>query len=185
MKFGVGYFKFNNNKKLWINSLQDLCDTWSIIRKGGRLIYWCIGVGSESDDTQKRGTSTSNGSMSHASKNRKTSTDDKAEQVAEIKAKLKGKHGSKKNELQYHLWSEVVASGMHTGMHKLPSYSMFGGPRKTPVKQHSNSQASPNTSTAISPASRTMELRGKCIFTLKSWLDCMMLVLTQEEFDKE
>ena len=37
LKFDVGYF--NKNKKLWINCLQDLCDAWSIVRKGGRLTF--------------------------------------------------------------------------------------------------------------------------------------------------
>ena len=46
LKVDVGYF--NKNKKLWINCSQDLCDAWSIVRKGGRLTFWCVGVGSES-----------------------------------------------------------------------------------------------------------------------------------------
>ena len=75
LKFDVGYF--NKNKKLWINCSQDLCDAWSIVRKGGRLTFWCVGVGSESDDAQKRGASTSNASTSHPSKKRKISMDDK------------------------------------------------------------------------------------------------------------
>jgi hypothetical protein len=82
LKFDVGYF--DKNKKLWINCSQDLSDAWSIVHKGGRLTFWCVGVGSESDDTQKRGAGTSNGSTGHASKKRKISTEDKAEQVAEI-----------------------------------------------------------------------------------------------------
>ena len=73
----------------------------------------------------RRGASTSNASTSHPSKKRKISMDDKAEQVAEIKAELKGAHGSKYNELQYRLWSEVVVSGMHTDMHKSPSYPVW------------------------------------------------------------
>ena len=60
LKFDVGYFY--KNKKLWINCSQDLHDPWSVVRKGGRLIFWCIGVGSESDSTQKRGASASKGS---------------------------------------------------------------------------------------------------------------------------
>ena len=46
---------FNSNKKVLINRSQDLCDFWSIVRTGGCLTFWCIGIGSESDDTQKRG----------------------------------------------------------------------------------------------------------------------------------
>ena len=88
LKFDVGYF--NKNKSLWINCSQDLCDAWSVVRKGGCLTFWCIGVGSETDGTQKSGASTSNGSTGHASKKRKISSDDKAEQVAEIKAETKG-----------------------------------------------------------------------------------------------
>ena len=73
-----------------------------------------------------------------------------------------------------------------TDMHKPPSYPMFGGPRKTPVKQRSDSQTSPTTSTAISPASRTMELRGKCISHIKELVGLRDVgALTQEEFDKE
>ena len=112
-----------------------------------------MGVGKESGDTQKKGAKASDASTSHASKRRKISSEDKAEQVAEIKAELKSMHGTKYNELQYRLWSEVVVSGMHTDMHNPPSYPMFGGARKTPVKQCTDSQAS-----TTSPASRTMEL---------------------------
>lgn len=105
----------------------------------------------------------------HASKKRKISTEDKAEQDAEIKIELKSIHGSKYNELQYHLWSEVVVSGMHTDMHTPPSYPMFGGPHKTPVKQHTDSQTLPSANTAISPASRTMELqKANVLLILKS-----------------
>ena len=149
-------------------------------------MFWCVGIGSESAGTQKNGVNASNGSTGHASKRRKTSNEDKAEQVAEIKAELKGIHGSKYNELQYRLWSEVVVSGMHTDMQKPPSYPMFGGPHKTPVKQHTDSQASPSTSTAISLASRTMELRGKCIAHIKELVELRDAgALTQEEFDKQ
>ena len=73
---------------------------------------------------------------------------------------------------------------MHTDMQKPFSYPMFGGPRKTPVKQCTNSQASTSTSTAISPASRTTELQG--IAHIKELVElCNAGALTQEEFDKE
>lgn len=173
-------------KKLWINCSQDLCDAWSIVREGGHLTFWCIGVGSESDGTQKRGASASDNSAGHASRKRKITTEDKAEQVDEIKAEVKGIHGSKYNELQYRLWSEVVVSGMHTDMHNPPSYPMFVGPRKIPVKQRTNAEASPSTTTAISLASRTMELRGKCITHIKELVELRDAgALTPEEFDKE
>lgn len=71
-------------------------------------------------------------------------------------------------------------------MQNPPSYPMFGGPRKTPVKHRTDSQASPSTTTAISPASRTMELRGKCIAHIKELVELRDAgALTQEEFDKE
>ena len=53
LKFDLGYF--NKNKKLWINCSQDLCDAWSIVCKGGRLTFWCVGVGGDTGQgTQKK-----------------------------------------------------------------------------------------------------------------------------------
>ena len=70
--------------------------------KGGRLTFWCVGVGGDTGQgTQKKGANASSANAGHASKKRKISTEDKAEQVAEIKAELKSIHGSKYNELQY------------------------------------------------------------------------------------
>ena len=37
LKFDVGYFK--QGKKLWLNSLQDLKDAWSLLNEGGRLTF--------------------------------------------------------------------------------------------------------------------------------------------------
>ena len=100
------------------------------------------------------------------------------------RAELKSIHGSKYNELQHHLWSEVVVLGIHTHMHHPPSYPMFGGPHKTPVKQCPDSQASP--SPTLSPGTSTMELRGKCIAHIKELVGLRDAgALTQEEFDKE
>ena len=113
--------------------------------------------------------STSNASTSHASKKRKISMDDMAEQVAEIKAELKGIHGFKYNELQYRLWSEVVVSGMHTDMHEPPSYPMFGGPRKTPVKQRSDSQASPLPVPPFLQHHALWSYEANASLILKSW----------------
>ena len=57
---------------------------------------------------------------------------------------------------------------------------------KTPVKQRTNAEASPSTTTAISPASRTMELRGKCITHIEELVELRDAgALTPEEFDKE
>ena len=85
--------------------------------------------------------------------------DNKAEQVAETKAELK-RHtrvyimSSNINIILGQKWLYLEC----TQYAQAPLHIQFGRPRKTPVKQCSDSQASPTTSTAISPASHTMEL---------------------------
>ena len=124
LKFDVGYFK--QGKKLWLNSLQDLKDAWSLLNKGGRLTFWCNGVQKE-ETTRKRA---SNSEADGTTKKKRVSGDSKAEQVTEMKSELKQMHGVKFNELQYRLWAEVLVSGVYTDTQNPPPYPMFGKARQ-------------------------------------------------------
>lgn len=130
---------------MWINCSQDMDDTWSILHNGGRLTFWCTGSVSgsvsDSDISARKRSSNSTSEDGPVTKKRRVSSGDKAEHIAEVRAELKELHGTKYNELQYRLWSEVVVSGMYSDKQNPPPYPMFGRNRKTPIRNANSEYA--------------------------------------------
>ena len=86
-----------------------------------------------------------------------------------MKYQLKQTHGAKFNELQYRLWAEVLVSGVYTDTQNPPPYPMFGKPCKTKsaVNQCTNESPGAPSNLTLSPGTRAIELRGKCIDQIK------------------
>ena len=184
LNFDIGYFTMSN--KYWVNSEKDLADAWSLLQEGGRLTFWCTGVDKEEHGQTRKGKRSKGGEGSEevaVSKKKRVSSEDKSQQVTEIKTELKEKHGTKYNELQYRLWAEVIVSGMHSDQQNPPKYPMFGAPRnitKSPAK------AKQGACSTTSPGSQTIELRGKCIQQIKELVSLRdMGALNEEEFERE
>ena len=71
---------------------------------------------SNSDSEASEATGSKRRKTSGGLKNSRTTSEEKATRVQEIKDELEKKHGSKYNGCQYRLWAEMVFAGVH--MHR-------------------------------------------------------------------
>ena len=97
-------------------------------------------------------------------------------------------HGVKFNELQYRLWAEVLVSGVYTDTQNPPPYPMFGKARQTKptVNECTSGSLAEPTTTTLSPGTRAIELRGKCIDQIKEIVKLHDIgALSDAEFERE
>ena len=175
----------SKSKKLWLNSVQDLMEAWSLLKDGGRLTFWCNGVQKEDrmEESRKRA---SNSEADGPTKKKRGSSEGKAEQVTEMKAELKEIHGMKFNELQYRMWAEVLVSGAYSDTQNPPPYPMFGKARQTKSAVNQSTTANPGPANlTLSPGTRAIELRGKCIEQIKEIISLRDIGALSEEELKE
>ena len=188
LQFDFGYYK--QNKKLWINSAQDVREAWSLLDDdGGRLTFWCTSVQKmENSQLTKKRVASSEADGAASTKKKRISADSKAEQVEEMKSQLKQTHGAKFNELQYRLWAEVLVSGVYTDTQNPPPYPVFGKARKTKsaLNQCTSESPGPPSNLTLSPGTRAIELRGKCIDQIKEIVKLHEIgALSDTEFERE
>ena len=82
---------------------------------------------------------------------------------------LKTKHGGSYTQMQYRIWSEVYANGMHTDLDNPPNNSMFNlsGSNTPSTKKRSNS-TSPEVAQALSQAATQVSSAIVAAFTPKA-----------------
>lgn len=138
--FPVGFYQ--DCKKMWIQNEQDLLDAWQVLEKSKSLTLWCHGKdahkrkkqdadldagyndAAESDD--EGGPSVGKRPCTAGQKKRRTTSEEKAMQVQELKGQLEQTHGTKYNGCQYRLWAEMLFAGVHKDMDEPPQVPMFG-----------------------------------------------------------
>lgn len=117
--FECGYLQ--GSTVVIIRSKEDLRETWDNLKKGKNITLWCDGLNSatssggrkrslhiDSDDDEDLA------KKSQQVKKRKK-TEDKEELVESIIQALKVKHGdSAFTPMQYRIWSEMIAGGVHS-----------------------------------------------------------------------
>lgn len=149
--FPVGFYQ--ESKKIWIQNKQDLLDAWRVLEKSKSLTLWCHGRdthkrkkhdadldaghndAAESDD--EGGRSMGKRACTAGQKKTRSTSEEKAMQVQELKGQLEQKHGTKYSGCQYRLWAEMLFAGVHKDMDEAPQVPMFD--RGTPRKRTSSS----------------------------------------------
>ena len=131
-KFPIGKLKRR------IQNKEDLRDAWELLDRNKTLTLWCHGQDSRkkkrsaidlssehdavsnSDSDAGEATGSKRRKTSGGLKNSRTTSEEKATRVQEIKDELEKKHGSKYNGCQYRLWAEMVFAGVHTDKEEPP-----------------------------------------------------------------
>lgn len=209
LNFPVGYYQ--KSSKLWINNDQDVQDALALLKRSGRLTFWCVGLGKS--DRSRHGSDCDsdvedrNENVQIPTKKRKLSSmsEERTSRVSELKAELRQKHGSKYSSVQYALWSEMIVGGTHENMDEPPLVPMFGAQRPrgrasagnlteviTDVADKIVSVLSPvatptrKSSGNCSSPSKSVELRGKYIQQLKDLVNLRDIgALTEEEYEEQ
>ena len=151
--FDVGYVVGANF--ISIRTEEDLGEILSNLLKGENIVLWCDGLSCGS--SRKRKATDLDTDESEATKK----TNDRDDRVQNILGDLKKEHGEKFTVMQYRIWSEMIAGGMHGSTVEPPATSRAGSSNTkksppTPVTPTSGSKSSGN-----SPA-RVIDNRSKC-----------------------
>lgn len=124
----IGYF--HHSRKVWITSRLDVVDMWSLVSKGEKVTFWCVGNEPPSQAKRKRPDSEKeNEPPKKACKISQAEV--QREKVKEHETELKTRHENLYSPFQYKLWAEMVAKGVHESLDTPPSVAMFNR-EKTP-----------------------------------------------------
>ena len=182
-EFDVGYVSGTNIVS--IRSGEDLMEIWSCLLKGEKIVLWCDGL--SSGGSRKRKTTDSDSDECESRPSAKKKTHDREDRVQDVLDSLKKEHGDKFTVMQYRIWSEMIAGGMHGSTSEPPATSMFmraGGAnsKKTSVAVTPTSGSKPS---GDSPA-KVIDNRSKCykqLGELKSLKESGLL--SDEEYTTE
>ena len=122
LDFPIGYTKGGN--KVWIRTASDVQDVWSFVRGNTAVTLWCHGIstsatkGKRRKDCSSESDSDSDDSSKYKrrrkkKKRKKSAFEEKTNRVEELVTKLRQKHGSRYNTIQYRIWAEVTDVGSH------------------------------------------------------------------------
>ena len=167
--FDVGFL--NGSNVVSIRNKDDLADIRSNLLRGERIILWCDGLAG----SQKRKSAESDSDDSDIISKPKKKARDREDRVQEVLNDLK-EHGDKFTTMQYRIWSEMVAGGMHGSTVEPPATSMFlragGTNQKKANVSESVSQAMTQIASALTPSTgnrvsggspaRVIDNRSKC-----------------------
>jgi hypothetical protein len=124
-EFDVGFVSGTN--VVSIRSEEDLAEIWSSQLKGDKIVLWCDWLAS-SGASCKRKTAVSDSEDSETVPNpKKKTTRGREDRVQEALDALKKEHGDKYTVMQYHIWSEMIAGGMHGNTSEPPTTSVCEG----------------------------------------------------------
>ena len=139
--FDVGFVQ--NNAAVSIRSDEDLCELWDQIHNGKNIMSWCDGMISDKG-TRKRKTDTdSDDDLEHKKSKKKRNDDAREDKIEEIIY----------TQMQYRVWSEMIAGGVHTSQDEPPTTTMFSRCGSGGVKRKSSDvvQAIEKLSDVLSP----------------------------------
>ena len=169
-EFDVGYLC--GSTVVRIRSKDDITELRGLLAKS-QITLWCDGLRSG----KKRALSDSDDESDHdfprSKKSRKKSTDttERDKEVQGYVEELKEKHGSKFSPMQFRIWGEMKAGGLHPSLDNPPATSMFnraGSGVGTSTKMKRNEQspvvkAVTDAATAITSAvlAKPQDLNGR------------------------
>ena len=205
--FDVGFIQ--NTSAVSIRTNEDLSEIWEqVLNSGKSVMLWCDGMVIPSTNKRKRAASgvddesDDDTDLKKSKKKKKTDTD-REDRVEKIVQSLKAKHGDAKyTPMQYRVWGEMVAGGVHASEDNPPSTTMFVRCGTVTNKRKSTSDvvvdaidklsqvlspkvASPVRNHSHSPA-KIIESRSKCYRQLSELKNLHVSgVLTDEEYTSE
>ena len=192
--FDVGFL--NGSNVVSIRNKDDLADIWSNLLRGERIILWCDGLAG----SQKCKSAESDSDDSNIISKPKKKARDREDRVQEVHNDLKKEHGDKFTTMQYCIWSEMVAGGMHGSTVEPPATSMFlragGTNQKKANVSESVSQAMTQIASALTPSTgnrvsggspaRVIDNRSKCYKQLAELRNLMESgLLSEDEYASE
>lgn len=186
LKFDVGYFK--GNKKIWIRALEDLTELIHLLLKEKGPTVWCDGV-NQSSQTKRPAPSNSEEEIERTQKRKKkkSSFDERLEQVDNIVDDLREINGSKYSSIQYRVWAETIFASRHTDRHNPPAGSFWRGKN---VKQSTHPLPSTppkqlNVRTCITPV-KAAELKSTYIKQIKELHSLIEIgAISSDDFKKQ
>ncbi len=219
--FVVGYIQ--GSTPVSIRTSNDLMDIWDEVSKGEKVLLWCDGLKMvtttpkptpsrkrkahvESDDDLDSSDDGASVDNTKSKKKKKSAQETREERVEETVCTLKDTHGKSYTQMQYRIWAEMYAGGMHASLEDPPNTSMFtraGG--TTPNRSRSDHgvaealtrvanqisgaltpvQASNRNTLGASPA-KLIENRSKCYKQLSELNNLRSAgVLTEDEYHSE
>ena len=112
-----------NNSAVTIRSSEDLSDVWSQMLKGKSIMLWCDGMISKENGRRRPDDDFDDDiTDQQQTKKRKRKKDTiREDQVEEIIQSLKVKHNATYTQMQYRVWSEMIAGGVHMSQDEPPS----------------------------------------------------------------
>ena len=135
-EFDVGYFKGGRGSaKVWIKSEEDLNSMYETYRNEQEISLWCLGP--EKEDGTTSGSNTNIGNkrkLPHADDKQGSKRQAIRDEVEDIFASLKEKHGSTYNAAQLRLWANMLQIGTHRDYDEPPKVPMFGVTAKIGTK---------------------------------------------------
>ncbi len=174
-EFDVGYIHCKRGEKVVsIRSAEDLMEVWKESKaQGDKMQLWCDGLKSGQEQTRKKKIKQVNSDDDESEdehlkkKSAREQRDDKLKQAVET---LNEKHGSNYTPMQYHIWSELHANGMHTDLDKPPNNSMFkrAGANTPSTKKKQSDSTSPEMAQALTQAATQVSSAIVAAFTPQS-----------------
>ena len=136
-EFDVGYLQ--GSAIVRIRNREDIAELHSLLVKPETNVsLWCDGLRSSKKHARSDTEDDTDDDLPKSKKVRKKSSKETVERDKEVQnyvEKLRQKHGSKYSQMQFRIWGEMKAGGLHTSLDDLPTTSMFvragGGAKKT------------------------------------------------------
>ena len=176
-EFDVGYINSKQGEKvISIRSKEDLAEVWKEIRiQGDKMQIWCDGlyVAEEPLHKKRKRTNANDNSEEDHSK-KKSAREERESKVKLAMDTLNKKHGSNYTQMQYRIWSEVYANGMHTDLDNPPNNLMFkrAGSNTPSIKKKQTECASPEMAQALTQAASQVSSAIVAAITPKSTAPC-------------
>ena len=130
-----------DNAAVSIRSNEDISDVWQQVLSGKNIVLWCDGIATTSSQGKwKRQADSSDDEVGTRKKKKRKSDEHREQKVEKLVQNLKAKHGDTKyTPMQFRVWGEVLAGGVHTSDNDPPSTSMFVHCGNVPNKRKSTS----------------------------------------------
>lgn len=171
-EFDVGYInKKQSEKVISIRSKADIAEVWKEVRiQGDKLLLWCDGLEvSHSGVSKKKRKRASESDYEDEHPKKKSVREEREERVKQALDTLSKKHGGNFTQMQYRIWSEVYANGMHTDLENPPINSMFKKAGSSmPSTKKSRDSSSPEMAEALTQAASQVSSAIVAALTPKS-----------------
>ena len=173
-EFDVGYTDSSKrgDKVISIRSIEDLTEVWREIKAHADMIQlWCDGLKVEGSSRKKRKKNNLTDEDSDDDHPKKKSVrEEKEDKLKQALDTLKKKHESNYTPMQYRIWSELYANGMHTDLDTPPNNSMFkrAGSTTPAIKKKQTESTSPEMAEALTQAASQVSSAIVAAFTPRS-----------------